>query len=96
MNHGHTGRPIEVKSLTVDLYGNKLLNNPYPVYLQIRDLGSAVWLPKRRLWTIGRFEDVRFALRSDAAAPSVLRSRRTGYSHSSKHLRDRLDGIRLT
>ncbi len=55
------------KSLAEDLYSDKLLNNPYSVYKQIRDLGSAVWLPKRRLWAIGRFDDVRLALRSDAA-----------------------------
>jgi cytochrome P450 len=56
-----------VKSLPEDLYSDELLNNPYPVYRRIRDLGSAVWMPKRRLWAIGRFEDVRFALKSDAA-----------------------------
>lgn len=55
------------KSLAEDLYSDKLLNNPYSVYKQIRDLGSAVWLPKRRLWAIARFDDVRLALRSDAA-----------------------------
>ena len=55
------------KSLAEDLYSDKLLNNPYSVYKQIRDLGSAVWLPKRRLWAIGRFDEVRLALRSDAA-----------------------------
>ncbi len=65
---GRTKRnDLMATSLAEDLYSDKLLNNPYSVYKQIRDLGSAVWLPKRRLWAIGRFDDVRLALRSDAA-----------------------------
>jgi cytochrome P450 len=52
-------------SLREDPYSSRILDNPYPVYKQIRDLGSAVWLPRRRLWAIGRFDDVRLALRSD-------------------------------
>ena len=65
---GRTKRnDLMAKLLAEDLYSDKLLNNPCSVYKQIRDLGSAVWLPKRRLWAIGRFDDVRLALRSDAA-----------------------------
>ena len=41
------------------------LRDPYLDYRQVRDLGPAVWLPHRKLWAIGRFEDVRAALRTD-------------------------------
>jgi len=58
-----TARPI----FTGDLSSRNHLRDPYPAYKQIRDLGSAVWLPSRRMWAIGRFDDVRAALRADSA-----------------------------
>ena len=54
------GRP----SFRGDLYGRSALANPYPAYRQIRDIGPAVWSPKRSLWLIGRYDDVRTALRA--------------------------------
>ena len=48
-----------------DLYGSAALRDPYPAYEKIRNLGSAVWMPRRRLWAVGRYEDVRDALRAD-------------------------------
>lgn len=53
-------------SLNLDLYSDALLRDPYPAYRQIRDLAPAVWLPERELWAIGRFDDVRAALRADS------------------------------
>lgn len=53
-----------------DLYGRAALKDSYPAYRQIRDLGQAVWLPRREMWAIGRFDDVRAALRADAALVS--------------------------
>ena len=53
-----------------DLYGRAALRNSAPVYRKIRDLGPAVWLPGRRMWAIGRFDDVRAALRADNALVS--------------------------
>jgi cytochrome P450 len=50
-----------------DLYGRAALKNPAPAYRKIRDLGPAVWLPGREMWAIGRFDDVRAALRADTA-----------------------------
>jgi cytochrome P450 len=47
-----------------DLYARANLRNPYPAYRTIRDLGPAVWMPRRNLWAIGRFDDVRAALRA--------------------------------
>ncbi len=52
------------KSYTGDLYATAALRNPYPRYKTIRDLGSVVWSPRRKLWVVGRFEDVRQALRA--------------------------------
>ncbi len=48
-----------------DLYGRAALRDPYPRYRKIRDRGAAVWMPRRRLWAVGRFDDVRAALRAD-------------------------------
>lgn len=48
-----------------DLYGRAALADPYPIYRQLRGRGSAVWMPKRQLWAISRYDDVRAALRAD-------------------------------
>ncbi len=53
-----------------DLYGRAALRDPYPAYRKIRDRGPAVWMPRRRLWAIGRYDDVRTALRADSALTS--------------------------
>ena len=55
-----------------DLYGRAHLDDPYPAYRQIRDMGSAVWMSRRRMWAIGRFADVRAALRADTVLVSGL------------------------
>jgi cytochrome P450 len=47
-----------------DLYSQAALRDPYPAYRAIRDRGSAVWMPRRQMWAVGRFEDVRGALRA--------------------------------
>ncbi|MFM9865326.1 MAG: cytochrome P450 [Micropepsaceae bacterium] len=51
-------------SYGADLYARAALLDPYPHYKRIRDTGPAVWLPKRKLWAIARFEDIRLALRA--------------------------------
>ena len=48
-----------------DVYGRSALLDPYPHYRAIRDLGSAVWLPRRRMYAIARYDDVKAALRAD-------------------------------
>lgn len=54
-------------SYGVDLYARSALLDPYPHYKAIRSLGSAVWLPKRKMWAIGGYDDVKTALRADQA-----------------------------
>jgi cytochrome P450 len=54
----------------VDLYARAALLDPYPHYKAIRALGPAVWLPKRKLWAIGGYDDVKTALRADQALVS--------------------------
>jgi cytochrome P450 len=53
-----------------DLYTDAALADPYPLYRTIRDVGPAVWLTAHDAWAIGRFEDVRAALRADAVLVS--------------------------
>ncbi len=48
-----------------DLYSDAAIADPYPLYRAIRDLGPAVWLRAHGVWAIGRFTDVRAALRAD-------------------------------
>jgi cytochrome P450 len=46
----------------VDIYSDEVIQDPYPHYRRIRDLGAAVWLPANDLWAIGRHADVREGL----------------------------------
>ena len=50
-----------------DLYGDELLLDPCGAYHAIRELGSAVWLSQHNMWAVGRFDDVRTALKADTA-----------------------------
>jgi cytochrome P450 len=55
------GRP----ELAADLYSDAAILDPHPLYRAIRDLAPAVWLPAHGVWALGRFADVRAALRAD-------------------------------
>ncbi|NMN99150.1 cytochrome P450 [Antrihabitans stalactiti] len=55
------GAPV----VDLDLYSGNVIRDPQPIYRTIRDAGPLVWLPKQRLWAMGRFDDVREALRDD-------------------------------
>jgi cytochrome P450 len=57
-------------SLDTDLYTDAAILDPYPIYRAIRDLGPAVWLTAHGAWAIGRFDDVRAALRADGVLVS--------------------------
>ena len=52
-------------TLAADLYTDAALADPYPIFRTIRDLDPAVWLSAHNAWAIGRFDDVRAALRAD-------------------------------
>jgi cytochrome P450 len=49
----------------VDLYAPAVAEDSASAFARIREAGPVVWLPRHRLWAIGRFEDVRDALRDD-------------------------------
>lgn len=61
---------MDAPAFDVDLYADAALADPYPLYRAIRDLGPAVRLTAHDAWAIGRFEDVRAALRADAVLVS--------------------------
>ena len=52
-------------SLGIDLCSIRSLREPNETYRAIRDAGRVVWLPRHRVWAMGRFEDVRAALKDD-------------------------------
>ncbi|MEB3980756.1 cytochrome P450 [Mycobacterium sp. 663a-19] len=52
-------------TLPIDLYSRETLLNPAETYRRIRQAGTVVWLPKHRLWVMGRYRDVRRALSDD-------------------------------
>jgi cytochrome P450 len=52
-------------ALADDLYADAAILDPFPLYRAIRDRAPAVWLPAHGVWALGRFHDVRAALRAD-------------------------------
>jgi cytochrome P450 len=59
-----------VPTLSLDLYSREALVKPVETYRRIREAGAAVWLPKHRLWAVGRYRDVRRALGDDESYAS--------------------------
>ena len=52
-------------ALDLDLYEDAALRDSRDVFARIREAGSVVWLPRHRMYAMGRFDDVRSALRDD-------------------------------
>lgn len=48
-----------------NFYGSTAIGDSRGVSRTIRDLGRLVWMPRHKLWAIGRYLDVRDALRAD-------------------------------
>ena len=66
----------DVPVCNVNLYDAETNANPYDAYRAIRDAGPVVWLPATGVWAMGRYSDVRAALRdhdlfSSASGPAV-------------------------
>jgi cytochrome P450 len=55
----------DAPTLDVDLYDEVALRDSGEVFARVRDAGPVVWLPKHRMYAMGRFDDVRAALRND-------------------------------
>lgn len=53
-----------VPRLDIDLYSRRVLAGPVPYLAAIRAAGPVVWLPRNRLWVMGRYADVHYALRT--------------------------------
>jgi cytochrome P450 len=56
--------------LSLDLYADDAIRDPHPRYRAIRDCAPAVWLPAHQVWALGRYDDVRAALRADGVLVS--------------------------
>ncbi|MDE3176771.1 MAG: cytochrome P450 [Pseudomonadota bacterium] len=46
----------------IDLFDAAAIENPYPLYQRLRDLGPAVWLTKNQMWCLPRYKEVRDTL----------------------------------
>lgn len=53
-------------ALDCDLYEDAALRDSRELFARIREAGPAVWMPRHKMFAIGRFDDVRAALRNDA------------------------------
>lgn len=58
-------RDASAPSLDLDLYAPEVVEDSAEAFARIRDAGPVVWLPRQRMWALGRFEEVRAALRDD-------------------------------
>jgi cytochrome P450 len=54
-----------IPTVDVDLYADDVVEDSTAAFARIRDTGPVVRLPRNRMWAMGRFEDVRAALRDD-------------------------------
>jgi cytochrome P450 len=54
-----------VTAIDLDLYADSVIEDSAAAFGQIRDAAPVVRLPRNRMWAIGRYEDVRAALRDD-------------------------------
>jgi cytochrome P450 len=52
-------------AVDVDLYSPAVVEDSAATFAQIRDAGPVVWLPRNRIWAMGRYDEVRAALRDD-------------------------------
>jgi cytochrome P450 len=52
-------------AVDVDLYAPAVVEDSTAAFARIRDAGPVVWLPRQRMWAMGRFEEVRAGLRDD-------------------------------
>lgn len=66
-------------SSSIDLWSQANLDDPYPAYRELRDLGSAVLLEKHGVWAIARHKDVR-----DGLLAADLFSSASGVSMNAK------------
>lgn len=48
-----------------DLYGAPALRDSRALFARIRDAGPVVWLPRHRMFAVGRYEEVKAVLRDD-------------------------------
>lgn len=54
---------LERISSDIDLFSDAALHDPYPLYQQLRDLGPAAYLSRHGVYFLGRYDQVREALR---------------------------------
>jgi len=52
-------------TLDVDLYGDAAVRDSRTVFARVRETAPVVWLPRHDMFAMGRFADVRAALRND-------------------------------
>ena len=61
-----TSQPIvKAPAVDLDLYAESVLEDSRDAFARIRDEAPVVWLPRHRMYAMGRFSDVRAALRND-------------------------------
>lgn len=53
---------LDIPAVDVDPFTNEFLENPYPWFKELQDVGPVVWLRKYDVWFSARYEEVHAAL----------------------------------
>ena len=56
---------IAIRKSDADFFSEEVLDNPYPVFRELRDMGGVVWLSRYNLYALPRYETVKAALTDD-------------------------------
>ncbi len=62
---GSRRREPVAPAVDLDLYSADVVEDSAAAFARIREAGPVVWLPRHRMWALGRFDEVRAALRDD-------------------------------
>ena len=54
---------MSTPSLDIDFYSDDVINDPHPVYAQMREMGPVVYLPQHDLYALPRYKEVSEVLR---------------------------------
>jgi cytochrome P450/ferredoxin-NADP reductase len=54
---------MKTPSLDIDFYSDEVIQDPYPLYEQMRELGAVVYLPRHDLYALPRYKEVSEVLR---------------------------------
>ena len=72
-----------IPELDIDFYSDEVINDPYPVYARMRELGPVVCLPQNKVYALPCYNE----------ASHVLRDHKTFISSKGVSLNDQVNAL---